>query len=361
MSDSAAFLLVFLIGLGVSLALVPLMDWLGRRLGITARHGGRRVNEGDRRGVSKLGGVALFGGFTVAAIAAQFVPIERFDAYEIIRFIGLMLGGAVIFIFGVLDDFFEFSSFPQFIGQFAAAAIAILFQIFIEYVSNPFTGLRTESFPYIVTVAISLFWLMLMMNTMNWLDGLDGLAGGVTLIAGAMLFINSAFRIDPPQTSVALLPLALMGATLGFLVHNFYPARIFMGGGAQYLGYILGALSIIGGAKMGTILLVLGLPLADVAWQVFNRVLRGRSPFSGDRGHLHFRLQDLGFTQRQIVLGYYAFCLLFGVLTLVISSELYKFIALAVLLAIVAVTLFVLQRRMAGRVPADAAKDAQTP
>lgn len=352
MTDSAAFLLVFVIGLGVTLVLVPLMDWLGRRFGITSKHGGRRLNEGDKRRVSKLGGVALFFGFTTAAIAAQFIPIDRFDAYEIIRFIGLMLGGAVIFLVGLLDDIFEFSSFPQFLGQFIAAAIAIIFQIFIEYVSNPFTGQQTESFPYLVTVSISLFWLVLMMNTMNWLDGLDGLAGGVTLIAGAMLFINSAFRIDPAQTSVSLLPLALMGATLGFLVHNTYPARVFMGGTAHFLGYTLGALSIIGGAKMGTILLVLGLPLVDVVWQIFNRLLRGRSPFTGDRGHLHFRLQDLGFTQRQIVLGYYAFCTLFGVLTLIISSELYKFVALAVLLAIVAVVLFILQRRMAVTPPA---------
>jgi UDP-GlcNAc:undecaprenyl-phosphate GlcNAc-1-phosphate transferase len=174
-----------------------------------------------------------------------------------------------------------------------------------------------------------------MMNTVNWLDGLDGLAAGVALIAGTLLFINSAFEVHPPQTSVSLLPLALMGTSLGFLLYNFYPARIFMGGGASLLGFILGALSIIGGAKMAVILLVMGLPLLDAVWQVVNRVRRGKSPFSGDRGHVHFRLLDIGFSQRQIVLIYYGFCAFFGALTLIFESQLYKFIAFGVMALLV--------------------------
>ncbi len=117
----------------------------------------------------------------------------------------LLLGGTVIFIVGLLDDIYHFSSFPQFIGQFLAAAIAIAFQIFIETLNNPLSGHQTEPWPFIVTVTLSFFWLVGMMNTVNWLDGVDGLAGGVAFIAGAMLFINSAFRVDPPQTSVSLL------------------------------------------------------------------------------------------------------------------------------------------------------------
>jgi UDP-N-acetylmuramyl pentapeptide phosphotransferase/UDP-N-acetylglucosamine-1-phosphate transferase len=173
---------------------------------------------------------------------------------------------------------------------------------------------------------------------MNFLDGLDGLAGGVTLIAGAMLFFNSAYRVTPAQTSVSFLPLALMGTCAAYVLFNFYPARIFMGGGAQYLGFTLGALSIIGGAKMGTILLVLGLPLIDVVWQALDRARHGRNPFRGDRGHLHFRLLDRGLTQRQIVLGYYAFCLCFGALTLTTSSQFFKFLALGVLGLLVVLT-----------------------
>ena len=339
------YILIFALAMGVTLVLTPAAMWLGQHYGVTSRPGGRHSLEGDQKRVSKLGGLALFGGFTAAVLAAQVLPVPRLDPNESTRLIGLLLGGTIIFAVGVLDDVFEFGPLPQFVGQSLAAVVAILCLIFIEYVNNPFTGQQTQNFPFVLTAAITFFWLVFMMNTMNFLDGLDGLAGGVTLIAGAMLFINSAYRVIPAQTSVSFLPLALMGTCAAWLLFNFYPARIFMGGGAQYLGFTLGALSIIGGAKMGTILLVLGLPLIDVVWQAVDRLRHGRSPFRGDRGHLHFRLLDKGFSQRQIVLGYYAFCLCFGALTLTTSSQFFKFVALGVLGVLVLGTFVVLTRR----------------
>lgn len=339
-----AFIIVFALALGVSIALIPFASYIGKRYGITTKPDARRQSEADHRRVSRLGGVAIYGGFTVAAIAAQFLPIPRQDPYEIIRLVGLLLGGTGIFIFGVLDDIFDFKSLPQFMGQFFVAAIAVIFQIFIQYVSNPFTGQQTDVFPHIVTVTLTFFWIVGMINTMNWLDGLDGLASGVSVIAGLMLFINSAFRVEPAQTSVSLLHLALVGSSLGFLLYNFYPARIIMGGGAAYLGFQLAALSIIGGAKIATILLVMGLPLVDAVWQVFNRARQGKNPFSGDRGHLHFRLLSIGFTQKQIVLGYYYFCAFFGVLALIIESELYKLIAMGVMMVLVIIGLLIVTR-----------------
>jgi len=343
-ADGVPFVIVFSLALGTTLALVPVANWLGRRFGITTAFGGRRTTDADKRRVSKLGGVALYGGFMAAAIAAQFLLVPRFDPNEIIRLTGLILGGTLIFIVGVIDDVIELSAFWLFLGQFAAAAVAIAFQIFIEYVNNPFTGSQTEPWPHIVTVALTFFWLVAMMNTSNFLDGLDGLAGGVAFIAGAMLFVNSAFVLDPAQTSVSLLPLALMGAALAFVLHNFFPAQIVMGGGAYFLGFLLGTLSIIGGAKMATILLVMGLPMMDVAWQFANRLRQGRNPFSGDRGHIHYRLLDMGISQRQIVLVYYAFCAFFGVLTLVTTSQLFKFVALGAMLALISLGFRVVAR-----------------
>ncbi len=340
----SSYLLVFGLALSTSLLLVPLAMALGKRFNITAKPGGRRQSDADLRRVSKLGGIALYGGFAVAVLAAQLLPVPRLDPYEVIRLAGLLIGGTVVFIFGLLDDIFELAPLPQFIGQFIAASIAILFQIFIEYFNNPFTGEQTAPWSFIVTVTLSFLWLVGMMNTMNWLDGADGLAGGVTFIAGATLFINSAFRVEPAQTSVSLLHLALMGSALGFVIYNFFPARIFMGGGATFLGYTLGALAIIGGAKMATILLVMGLPLLDSVWQVVSRVRKGRSPFVGDRGHLHFRLIDLGVGQREIVIGYYGFCAFFGVLTLVTGSRLFKFVALGAMALIVAAGFLLLNR-----------------
>ncbi len=333
MSDIVAFLIVFLLSLRISIVLVPVAARLSSRLGIVSKPGGRRR---ESEPMPKLGGVVIFGGFTVAVLAAQLLPVPRMDPYEVIRLTGLLFGGVVIFFVGILDDIFDFGFLPQAIGQILAAAIAISFQIFIEFFNNPLTGQQTDPWSYIVTVTLTMFWLGLMMNTVNFLDGLDGLAGGVAFIAGTMLFVNSAFRVEPAQTSVSLLPLALMGACLGFLLYNFHPACIIMGGGALFLGYTLGALSIIGGAKMATILLVMGLPLMDLAWQAFNRLRRGRNPFEGDRGHAHFRLLDSErLTHRQIVVGYYFFSAFFGVLTLVTSSQLFKFITLGVMLVLI--------------------------
>jgi len=141
-----------------------------------------------------------------------------------------------------------------------------------------------------------------------------------------------AHTIELNQWSITLLAIALVGALLGFLPFNFFPAKIFLGtAGALTLGFIVGNLSIIGGAKVATALLVLGIPILDVAWQIFHRLRAHRSPFSADRGHLHHRLLDLGISQRIIVTSYYAFTAFFGVLALVLPSGIYKLIALLVL------------------------------
>ena len=148
------------------------------------------------------------------------------------------------------------------------------------------------------------------------------------------------------QHSVALLPLALLGATLGFLPYNFHPAKVFMGSsGSFFLGFAVGALAIMAGAKMATVLLVMGIPILDVAWRIFDRLRLGRSPLVGDRGHLHFRLLDLGLSQRQIVLLYYLFCSSFGLLALLISSRIYKFLALLVLGAMTLLLLLFISRK----------------
>lgn len=340
----AAFAVVFGVGFLLSLVLTPLTARLGRRLGLVQLPGGRRKHTGA---VPRIGGAAIYIAFVIALLVSQMLVVDpgdpdpalplalrvlRFDPKEIIRLAGLLVGSTAIFLVGLYDDWKEMGPLPQYIAQIIVAAIAVLFLIIIEYVNNPFTGQQTPDFPYIVTVTVSLFWLGLMMNTVNWLDGLDGLAAGVVVLACVVLFVNSVFRLEPAQHSVALLPTALLGATLGFLPFNFYPARIFLGSsGAFLLGYLLGTLSIIGGAKVAAILLVMGLPLLDVAWQIFERVRRGQNPAIGDRGHLHFRLLDVGFSQRQIVLAYYAFCAAFGGLALLITPRLYKFIAIVVM------------------------------
>ncbi len=336
-----AFGLIFALAFVLALTLTPLARWLGERWGVVAQPGGRRKHA---RPIARTGGIAVYIAFVVAVLVSQLLIIDqpagaspssfqivRFDPKESIRLIGLLAGGTLVFLVGLYDDWRELPPLPQYITQLLAAAIAVAFLILIEYVNNPLKGQQTADFPYPLTVTISIFWLALMMNTVNWLDGVDGLATGVVAISCVILLINGVYRLNPPQYSVALLPIALLGATLGFLPYNFAPARIFLGSGAYFLGFTLGVLSIIGGAKMASILLVMGLPLLDVAWQIVNRILRGQNPTQGDRGHLHFRLVDMGLSPRQIVLGYYAFCATFGGLALLIPSRLYKLVALLVM------------------------------
>ncbi len=342
-----SFVIVFLISWGLAFLLTPVAQRLGLRWGIVDvprdRHRHGRV-------ISKFGGMALYLAFTVAVIVAQFLPVVRTDSKEVIRLVGLLFGGAFLFLFGLLDDKYEFSALPQYVAQLLAAAIAVSFLIIIEGFNNPVTGQPTPHWPYVVTVTLTLFWLGLMMNTVNWLDGLDGLAAGVGAVAALMIFIHAAFRLN--QVSVSLLALALFGATLGFLPFNFHPARVFMGSnGSLFLGYTIGVLGIIGGAKMATVLLVMGLPLLDVVWQIVRRVRAGRNPAQGDRGHVHYRLLELGLSQRQIVLGYYVFCALFGTIALVTASRLYKLIALLVLSAVVVSGFIFLGRRTSPNAP----------
>lgn len=340
-SELASFGAVFGVSFGLALVLTPAARHLGMRWGIVDRPRDRHQHP---QATSKLGGMALYLSFTLSAILAQFLPVVRTDEKEIVRFVGLLVGGAFLFLFGILDDKYEFSALPQYVAQLVAAGIAVLFLIIIEGFNNPITGKLTPHWPYVVTVTLTLFWLGFMMNTVNWLDGLDGLAAGVCAVAALMIFIHAAFRLD--QISVSLLPLALFGSALGFLPYNFHPARVFMGtNGALFLGYTIGVLGIIGGAKMATVLLVMGLPLLDVVWQIVRRVSSGRNPTEGDRGHVHYRLLDLGLSPRQIVLAYYVFCTLFGAIALVTTSRLYKLIALVVMAAVIGVGFAVLSRR----------------
>ncbi len=328
--EAFAFITVFGTAFLTAYLITPLAQRFGLNYGIVSVPGGRHQGHGR---IARTGGIALYFSFTLAAILAQFMPIERTDDKEIIRFIGLIAGGTLVAIIWLLDDKYELHANLQFAAQIAAGLIAVLCLIIIENFNNPLTGKLVSTGSPLVVYLISIFWIGLMMNTVNFLDGSDGLAAGVGCIAALMIFIHSAFRLD--QTSVSLLPLALVGATLGFLPYNFYPAKVFMGGGAPFLGYTLAVLSIIGGAKMATILLVMGLPLVDLAWQASRRMLAGKSPFSGDRGHLHFRLQELGFSPAVIAIGYYAFCACFGIIALTTHSQLFKLLALGVMFLIV--------------------------
>jgi len=324
------FLLVFLTSFLLSLILTPFASKFGLRFNMADDPGGRRKHAGR---IARTGGIAIFISFVAGVLLTQRLELQRTDPNEPLRIGGLLIGLLIVFVFGLLDDKFEFRPGLQFVAQGIASIVAIASLVIIERFNNPFTNQQVVLAPWLI-VPLSLFWLMGMMNTVNWLDGLDGLAAGIAAIFSAVLFIAMMqdTATQDPQLSIAPLPLALLGATLGFLPYNFYPAKVFMGSsGALTLGFALGCLGIIGGAKMATVLLVLAVPIIDVAWLIVSRVRHGQSPLQGGRDHLHFRLLDLGLSQRQIVIGYYLISALLGALALLIEARIYKVLALGVL------------------------------
>ena len=334
-------LTVLLTSFLLALIFTPLSAALGRRFGLVDKPGGRRSHRGI---VPRTGGLALFGAFALtlllvillpdllpADVAARWLP-PRNDPNEGRRLLALLVGSLFCAGAGLLDDRFRFSALPQYAIQIVAGLIAIAGLIFIKHVNNPFApGLffGEGGFPWWIVGPLTIFWFVGMMNTVNFLDGLSGLVTGITALVCLILAAHMLWRADPPQASVSILPVALLGAALGFLPANFR-GRIFMGSsGSYFLGFALAALGIIGGARLATVLLVLGLPVLDVIWLIYSRWRRGVSPGQGGRDHLHFRLLDIGLGERTIVLAYWLFCAIFGALTLVLDDRLYKLIALA--------------------------------
>lgn len=298
---------------------------LGLRLGLADRPGGRRQHQGL---ISRLGGIGIAAGFFGAVALAQLWSIPTADPKESIRFWGLIGGGGFMLLFGLADDRWDLPPRVQYVGYLLAAGIAAATLIILERFNNPLTN-ETVALPALIYIPLTLFWMTGMVVTVNWLDGLDGLAAGVAAILAAILAVH---MIRSQQYSVAPQALALLGASLGFLVFNVPPARVFMGsGGAFLLGYLLGALSLIAGARVATVLLVMGIPIVDVAWTIVDRLRHHTSAGAGDRRHLHFRLQDAGLSTRAIVFSYWAFCAAFGLLNFALSSRLYKLVALGVL------------------------------
>jgi len=347
MPDSMPFhhyALVLVVSAGLAAGLTPLFGSVGRRLNIVDRPGGRRRHQGA---VPRLGGLAVF----VAFVAAVGVATWRgrltagYSFNDLLRLRGLLIGSTVAAALGLVDDRMDLPPAPQFAFQFFLSLIALSTLLWLERFTLPLFGtvrLHDYSWGALVYVPLTVLWVMGMINTVNWLDGLDGLAAGVGAILCLVLAVHMRFLADEPQASVALLPLALMGALVGFLPYNVAPARVFLGStGAFFLGYALAGLGLIAGGRTATVLMVMGLPIVDVAWQIFDRLRRRRSPVEGDRGHLHYRLLDMGLSKRWIVLLYWCFCALFGVLALVAApwQKLIALLSIAVIVVLVLVSL----------------------
>jgi UDP-GlcNAc:undecaprenyl-phosphate GlcNAc-1-phosphate transferase len=290
--------------------------------------------------VAKLGGVAIFAAVTICV--ALFWLIGGINA-EIIPpkfIIGVLFGGLILMIGGIIDDKYDLPAkylwiFPV---MAASAVVSVGVGVGIKFISNPFGNPISLNFAILGISGSGIFifiWLLGMMFTTKFLDGLDGLVAGIGLIAGLTLFaLSLTERVNQPIT--ATLAIILVGSLAGYLIYAFHPAKVFIGeGGSTYVGFMLGVLSVILGGKIATALLVMGIPILDVAWVIAQRLYRRKSPFVGDRLHIHFRLMDLGFTQKQTVLILYAISAVFG-FTAVFLQSMGKLVALGVMFALMA-------------------------
>jgi UDP-GlcNAc:undecaprenyl-phosphate GlcNAc-1-phosphate transferase len=344
--DSQALLLivVFLLATSISYLSAPLFRALALGHGFADRP--RPWQRGPLK--PRLGGLALYLAFMVAVLATAPWVVGR-TPEELGKLMALSIGATTVVVMGVVDDRRELSPWLQLAGQIAAALVALGGGIIIDAVTDPLsTGpfARLIQLPLYASLPFTIFWLVGAMNAVNFIDGLDGLAAGITTIAAAILFVRS---LDTGQYTIAILPLALAGATLGFLPHNFPPARLTLGTcGALFCGFTLASLSVMGGTKAATMLLVLAIPILDAGWIIVRRLSLHRSPLLGDRTHLHYRLLDLGLSQRQIVLLLYVLSALLGLLAIALPTPLLKLYALGGLVVLVGGALIMLGLKKVG-------------
>lgn len=332
--EGAGFILFFIAFFLVSLFVTRLVRRAAIHLGIhDLPDTARKIHTQPR---PKLGGIAVYLSFTLGVMLLAILGFA--DEVPVMRIAALILGGLILILGGMLDDKYDLPAYAQITFPIVAAAAVVLSGMHISYITNPFGGaivldqFKIGTFPVLGGLVVFL-WIMGMTYTTKFLDGMDGLVSGISGIAGIVIF---ALSLAPAvqQTTTAFLAIIFAAVCFGFLPHNFHPARIFLGeGGSTFTGFMIGVLAVISGGKIATALLVLGIPIMDAAWVIFRRLWYGSSPFVGDKKHLHFRLLDIGLSQRQTVLLLYFLSAVFGGVAVFLQSW-GKLVALAVLFAV---------------------------
>lgn len=262
----------------------------------------------------RLGGVAIYLGVAIGLLYLQ--PSHP-------KLMSIILGATVIVIIGVIDDKYQVKPQIKLIGQLLAAIIVISDGIIIERITLPFFGL--VEFNLVFSFLITILWIVGITNAINLIDGLDGLASGVSTIGLLSILVMAIFDGD---NLVIVLSTILIAGNLGFLYHNFYPAKIYMGDtGSMLLGYSISVLSTIGLFKNVTIfsfivpIIILAIPIFDTIFVIVRRISDGKSILLADNKHIHYRLLEVGFSHRTTVLIIYGFSVLFGVIAILFSKS----------------------------------------
>lgn len=307
----------FLIAGGIAFALTPLIRRLSLKFGWLDKPNWRKLN---KKPMPLLGGIAIYLGFVIALVLCIFK--EPFTA-NLSKLLGLLGSSFIIVLVGIADDLKGLTPRRKLLYQIMAATIVSLFGYTIIKISHPLGG---DSFyaPTFISIAVTIFWIVGFTNAINLLDGLDGLASGVVAIISGSLFF-AAIRINNPV--MAILSIAIAGSSLGFLPHNFYPAKIFMGdSGSMFLGFTLSLISIEGAYKGATLTAILvpviamAVPTIDTGLSIIRRLLSGKGVFKADKEHIHHRLLLREGSQKKAVITLYSLTISFGLIAVALSS-----------------------------------------
>jgi len=273
------------------------------------------------------GGIPLFIGVLIPAFL--FLPAEKIT-------ITLFAAAFISLVIGIIDDKYDVSPYVRFVINFISAALVVWAGVQISFITNPFGGiLNFSTFP-LIGYLFTILWIVWLMNMLNWSKGVDGQMPGIIAISGIVIGLLSLRfpALDHYSLISAKIGFMLSGASLGFLIFNFFPAKIFPGYGATAIYLLLAVISILSSAKLATAVLVMGIPMIDGIFTVSRRILSGHSPFWHDRKHLHHLLLDLGYSQRRIALFYWIISAILGALALVLTSK-GKLFAIVMLVIIV--------------------------
>ncbi|MBQ7491934.1 MAG: undecaprenyl/decaprenyl-phosphate alpha-N-acetylglucosaminyl 1-phosphate transferase [Clostridia bacterium] len=305
-------LFAFVLALAVSFAVTPAVKMFAIKIkAIDVPKDSRRMH---KLPIPRAGGLAIFTGFLVGFLLfGQLTAQSR----------AILIGALLLVALGVVDDVVALKPPVKFLGQIVAALIPALSGVVVEYFSNPFSQSGYLALG-VFSIPVTVIWIVGITNAVNFIDGLDGLACGVSTIATVTMFV---IAILYSEVQIAVMMAALAGGCLGFLPYNMNPAKIFMGDtGAMFLGYLLAVTSIQGLFKFYAVIsfavpfIVLGLPIFDTAFAIVRRVAHGQSPLQADRGHVHHRLIDLGFDQKQSVAILYAFSAVMGLTAVILAT-----------------------------------------
>ena len=275
--------------------------------------------------VPLIGGLAIFLGFLVSTVL--FAEID-------IKIIAILSGALIMVVLGVFDDKYALGAKFKLMIQIIAAAIPVIAGVRIERIILPFLKSGGIEFGWLA-YPITILWIVALTNAVNLIDGLDGLAAGVSAIASFSMFLIALMQ---GNYVIAVMSAALVGACCGFLPYNFSPASIFMGDtGSTFLGFVMASLSVLGLFKIHAIIsfavpfIAFGIPIFDTSFAIFRRIKEHRPIMSPDRGHLHHRLVDMGFSHKQAVLIIYAICIVLGAVAVLSFKSKLLAIAIAVL------------------------------